>query len=737
MYNKSIILLFFIMFNTFPCKHLLSQSYTFYGYTCYGGYLNDVPIDNSKRGSLIASSSDGGYLIAFNTLTNNNGDVGINHGLSDIWLCKINDTGSILWQKCIGGTNNEYVEDIKATNDGGYILTGYTNSNNNGDVSLNHGGYDLWVVKLDVNGNISWSKLLGGSLNDYGYSIAITTDGGYIVAGKTNSNNGDVSGNHSTGSNFDTWVVKLTVTGGISWKKCFGGTDTEWAWDIHQTTDGNYIFIGGTNTNNNGDVSGLHGADDIWVVKINTIGNIIWQKCMGGSLTEDATCILQTNDGGYIFCGTTYSTDGDITYSHGNSEAWVVKLNSIGSITWQHCYGGSSDEFLWCIDQTPDGGYFVNGRTNSVDGDIVGQTGQDDVWALQLSINGTIQWQKCMGRYDFSINPNNVEISTFAIKSSIGGYLIPGISKRMCYGGISNSVFLCWLSPTPAVVPPIEMVHVDGGTFMMGCKNTDTICSGNEKDSREVTLSDFKISKYEVTQGQWMQLMEDSVIYAPYSFFPAFGADIPMQGINWIDGVIFCNRLSEAYGYIPCYYSDSDLDTVFGKSINGWGNYTIDSINQSVYWKKNANGFRLPTEAEWEYASRGGCISQGYRYPGTSNIDSLKYYSNYMDGGDGFDNFPSPVGSFLPNEIGLFDMGGNILEWCFDTYDGYYLLNSFLYHENCNPTYDRPLYEYWVKVLRGGSFDQSYEELRSTYRSESFLWGKRYKTLGLRLCRNE
>jgi hypothetical protein len=132
---------------------LSTQTYDFNGGTCYGGVSDDGLNDNAKRGSLVAPSTDGGYLMASETYSNQNGDVGFNHGTVDIWLCKINNAGAILWQKCIGGNNNEYVEDIKATANGGYILVGYATSTNSGDVGLNHGANDAWVVKLDGTGN--------------------------------------------------------------------------------------------------------------------------------------------------------------------------------------------------------------------------------------------------------------------------------------------------------------------------------------------------------------------------------------------------------------------------------------------------------------------------------------------------------------------------------------------------------------------------------------------------------
>ncbi len=137
----------------------------------------------------------------------NNGDVTGYHGGRDYWVVKLDGSGNIQWQKCLGGTGAENAYSIQHTADGGYIVAGSSLSNN-GDVAGNHGGYDYWVVKLDGSGNIQWQKCLGGTNYDEAYSIQQTADGGYVVAGWAGSNNGDVSGNHSSS---DFWLVKLSV----------------------------------------------------------------------------------------------------------------------------------------------------------------------------------------------------------------------------------------------------------------------------------------------------------------------------------------------------------------------------------------------------------------------------------------------------------------------------------------------------------------------------------------------
>ena len=170
---------------------------------------------------------------------------------------------------------------------------------------------------------IQWQKCLGGPDGDAAYSIQQTNDGGFIVAGVTSSNDGHVWGNHG-GS--DAWVVKLDSSMFIHMQKCLGGTGADFAYSIKQTSDGGFIVAGFT-MSNDGDVSGNHGWNDAWVVKLNSSGDIEWQKCLGGTDYDDAKSIQQTSDGGFIVAGGTWSNDGDMSGNHGGSDAWVVKLN--------------------------------------------------------------------------------------------------------------------------------------------------------------------------------------------------------------------------------------------------------------------------------------------------------------------------------------------------------------------------------------------------------------------------
>ena len=305
---------------------------------------------------------------------------------------------SIVWQKCLGGSDWDRAYSIQQTSDCGFIVVGGTRSND-GDVCGNHGSEDFWVVRLNSSGNIVWQKCLGGSGWDVAHSVQQTLDGGFIVAGESWSNNGDVSGNHG-GADF--WVVRLNSSGDIVWQKCLGGSRDDQAYSIQQTSDGGFIVAGYTESND-GDVEGIHSARDFWVVRLNSSGDIVWQKCLGGSSDDIAQSIQQTSDGGFIVTGGTWSNDGDVSGNHGWTDYWVVKLDSSGDIVWHKCLGGSgwegtivfpADAF---IQETSDGGFIMAGGTQSNDGDVSGNHGERDYWIVKLDSSGNIVWQKCLG----------------------------------------------------------------------------------------------------------------------------------------------------------------------------------------------------------------------------------------------------------------------------------------------------------------------------------------------------
>lgn len=303
---------------------------------------------------------------------------------------------AIKWQKSLGGTNADVANDIKQTFDGGYVLAGYSQSNN-GDVSANHGGKDYWIVKLDSTGAVLWQKNYGGSGDDIAYCIVQTSDSGYVVVGSSASNDGDVIGNH--GQN-DGWLLKLNKHGILQKEKCFGGINDDIVYSIAPLQSG-YILAGGTKSND-GDVSGNHGGFDFWEVALNDTGAIEYSKCFGGSSDDIAYSVSQGPITAPVLCGYTRSNDGDVTGNHGGADMWVLQSghNMSGTyITWQKCYGGTGDDYGTSSDILPAGYLAVAGCTNSTNGDVIGNHGQNDFWVMQLdpTMGGGIMGRTCLG----------------------------------------------------------------------------------------------------------------------------------------------------------------------------------------------------------------------------------------------------------------------------------------------------------------------------------------------------
>jgi hypothetical protein len=367
-------------------------------------------IENSLGGSdidhafSIQQTKDGGFITAGHTASND-GQVHGNHaaGEFDFWVVKLNKSLKIQWQRPLGGTADETAFSVEQTTDNGYIVAGQASSNN-GQVTGNHGALDVWVVKLDSSGNLVWEKSLGGSDNDFATSVRQTKDGGYVVAGGTNSNDGDVTNHHGPTSTSDYWLAKLDASGNKQWQKTYGGTNGDLAMSVIQTKDGVYALAGNT-TSGNGDVTNVHDTvyGDAWIIKTDKKGNLQWQKTYGGSDYDQANSIQQTKDGGYVACGWTRSNNGDVKGNHGNFDFWVLKLDSTGALKWQQSLGGSNGDLAYSIDQTKDNGYIVVGGTTSNDGQVTGLHGgsAEDFWVVKLNESGAMQWQQALGSTEY------------------------------------------------------------------------------------------------------------------------------------------------------------------------------------------------------------------------------------------------------------------------------------------------------------------------------------------------
>jgi uncharacterized delta-60 repeat protein len=308
----------------------------------------------------VTPTTDGGFIVAGRTYSLVPGN--------DVFVLKLDTVGNIQWQKTYGGTGPEYDEAyfIQQTLDGGYVMAGYTES---------FGAIfpDIWVLKLDSQGNIEWQRTYGGTVHDYAESIQQTSDGGFIVAGWT--------GSFGSGS-WDSWVLKLDASGVVQWQKTYGGASPDYAYSIQQVSDGGYIVAGYTE-------SFGAGKEDCWILKLDASGNVQWQKTYGSVDEDAASSIRETMDGGYIVAGYTYS------FGAGSYDFWVLKLDALGAVQWQKVYDQSIYDFAESIQQTSEGGFVVGGNARPFG------SSWWDYWILKLDGAGNIEWQKIYGGNDW------------------------------------------------------------------------------------------------------------------------------------------------------------------------------------------------------------------------------------------------------------------------------------------------------------------------------------------------
>ena len=305
---------------------------------------------------------------------------------------------AIQWQSCYGGSDYDLVWDI-VQSDSGYLILGESRSND-GDVTNNHGMRDIWIVSIDSLGGIIWERCYGGSNIDFQGSIISDFEGSYYFCGVVFSNDGDVqSGNHG---NYDTWVVKIDSLGDIIWEKCYGGGGYENAPYIMQLKNGN-LLISCNSTSNDGDLPAHYGIYDNWLLIISPQGEILQNKVFGNSMINNMKNIIKTKDGGYFFVSSTNLVEGMVegTYHGGLEDVWVVKLDSNMNIEWQKLYGGSETDNSDLGILELQYGYIFLAQTNSNDGDVSGYHGNigesADIWVVRIDIEGNIIWQRCLG----------------------------------------------------------------------------------------------------------------------------------------------------------------------------------------------------------------------------------------------------------------------------------------------------------------------------------------------------
>jgi hypothetical protein len=346
--------------------------------------------DSLDMGYSIQQTIDGGYIITGSTESYGSGD-------ADVYLIKTDANGDSLWTKTFGGPGQDYGSSLQITSDGGYIITGRTEHAN--------GNKDVYLMKTDVNGDSLWTKTYGGTSVDFGLFVQQTSDGGFIITGATES--------YGNGGR-DVYLIKTDMNGDSLWTKTFGGTAFDIGNCVQQTTDGGYIIVGGTNSFGNGN-------RDAYLIKTDGNGLEQWNQTFGGIEFDVGSNVKQTTVGDYIITGRTAS------FGAGNKDVYLVKTDASGVEQWYQTFGGSAFDLGTCVDQTTDGGYIICGGTDSYG------AGARDLYLIKTDGNGLEQWNETFGGSSF-------EMASSMQLNFDGSYIIIGGTES--YGAGDRDVFL-------------------------------------------------------------------------------------------------------------------------------------------------------------------------------------------------------------------------------------------------------------------------------------------------------
>lgn len=321
----------------------------------------------------------------------------------------------ILWQSSIGGSNAEVAADVIALESGNLLVCGSTLSAD-GNVPENNGSHDVWLTEFNTSGSIEWSQVFGGTSSDIPSAIIQTADGGFLILSTTGSNDGDVAGMHGE---TDVWLLKMDADRVVEWQHCYGGSMVEMAADVIENEIG-YIFSA-TSYSIDGDIEENHGTlGDYWIVQVDHEGNILWENTYGGTGQEWAHAMVLTQDGQLVVAGESASSDGDITMHKSALDGWVIKIAmDDGDLLWETSVGKFKDDHIADITEDIKGNLIFVGRTQSA---FNGYHGYVDLWVGMLRPNGYEKKVKVFGGthpdYGFSIEA-----------LSTGGFLICGYTS--------------------------------------------------------------------------------------------------------------------------------------------------------------------------------------------------------------------------------------------------------------------------------------------------------------------
>ena len=377
----------------------------------YGGSNEDIAHS-------IIETSDGGYAVLGNTKSQD-GDVSEKNTSDRDWFfLKLDQNGDILWKKIYGGSGDDHGHSVIQTEDEGYILAGYTSSKDGDidsisaydDILQNGDPHDKWIIKIDQFGNILWQNVYGFKGHDHAYSIIPTRDGGYFLNGFLDVSASEGAGNYNVGSKKhhgvgEFWCHKIDSNGNLQWRKYYGGSNNDRSYDAIQTLEGDFIIVG-TSESNDFEISNSKGSYDMWVIKLDNNGNLIWEKSFGGKGYDGGNAVIENSYGNIMILGQTNSLDNDITDPLGSSDFFLVNMTKKGEILNIENLGTSNFDSGKSIMELDDGSHYLLGHTTDISS-VDGNLGSDILFIKTLPNGVFIENQKVGGSgtdigYDFT-----------------------------------------------------------------------------------------------------------------------------------------------------------------------------------------------------------------------------------------------------------------------------------------------------------------------------------------------
>lgn len=370
----------------------------------FGGSKNDVA-------NAIIKTIDNGYAVVGYTQSNNKDITTKVTEDFDILLTKYTTDNNLEFSKTFGGLLDDRANSVIQTIDGGFAILGYSFSKT--ENILNNGSRDFWVLKTDRNGNLKWQKSFGFAGNDQGISIIQTNDQGFLLVGVLDitASNGKgkakaLTKKHAGG---DFWVIKLTNSGELEWSNFYGGSFTDTPFDVVQTKNNSFIIVGSSDSTDV-DITNNLGSYDFWVIHISNKGNLLWQKNFGGSQIDEAFAISASPDNNFLIVGDTRSSDKNVNNNNGGADIWLIKIDINGNLLWEKTIGSTGFDACRSIKLTSDNNFLISGSSRSTSNNF-NNKGANDALLVKINANGNILWQKTVGGSKIDFFYDAIEIA--------------------------------------------------------------------------------------------------------------------------------------------------------------------------------------------------------------------------------------------------------------------------------------------------------------------------------------